>query len=48
MIESKTYLITSNIDERHTRTIGTTFTDLLEVAIEELGSRDFETLFDNL
>jgi len=44
----ETNLIASNVDERHTRTVGTTFADLFEVAIEELGARNFETLLDNL
>jgi len=45
---SMTYLIPSNVDERHTRTVSTTLTDFFKVSIEELGARNFETLFDNL
>ncbi len=41
-------LITSNVDQRNSRTIKTAFADAVEVATEEFRTTNLETFLDNL
>lgn len=41
-------LVTSNVDEWHARTIGTTFTDFFQIAVEEVSASNLQTLLNDL